>query len=194
MINIKKHVVGAACGLFTMIAATALVPQMKTTLVRWSGAVMPNSSRTEIYSDKPLRILSISGPHWATWDNQEDASAYHALVVLPVVVPEDSGSVSGGDGFTHRKIEMWHASNGQPTSDTTARELEINYDAIWRTITVDSHTYHLAKGNLFVVRFDQNWHPEVTQLNATFNKVADVKEVINVFKSVMSDDKILKQL
>jgi hypothetical protein len=37
--------------------------------------------------------------------------------------------------------------------------------------------YIFRRGNLFVIRFDQNWQPEVTQLEATISKDAGVEEV-----------------
>lgn len=65
---------------------------------------------------------------------------------------------------------------------------------MWQTTTVDSKTDRPAYGNLFVFRFDENWQPEVTKLKATINKDAEVEEVINAFKSVLSEDKTVQQL
>jgi hypothetical protein len=45
----------------------------------------------------------------------------------------------------------------------------------------------------FVIRYDQNWQPAVTQLNATLNN-AGMEEEVNAFKSVLKDDKIVQQL
>ena len=76
----------------------------------------------------------------------------------------------------------------------TEEELAISYDALRQTITVGSETYHLAKGNLFVVRLDENWHPEITQLEMTNNKDIGVEEVISAFKSALRQDRIVQQL
>jgi hypothetical protein len=51
----------------------------------------------------------------------------------------------------------------------------------------------VLSGNLFVIRYDQNWQPAVTQLDATLNK-AGTEEEVNAFKSVLKDDKIVQQL
>ena len=195
MSNIKKLVLGTALGLLTMIAAIALLPRGKTVWLHLSGAVMANGTRIECYTAKPFRILSVTGQKWARWDKLEAASAYHALVVLPHIVPNDSGSVSSGDGFTDTAIEKWQPwkvqSDNGPAEE---RELAVIYDAVWQTIRVGSQTFHLEKGNLFVIRFDENWQPQVTQLEATISKDAGVEEVVKVFKSVLSEDKTVQQL
>jgi hypothetical protein len=195
MSNIKKLVLGTALGLLTITAAIALLPRGKTVWLHLSGAVMANDTRIECYTAKPFRILSVTGQKWARWDKLEAASAYHALVVLPHIVPNDSGSVSSGDGFTDTAIEKWQPwkvqSDNGPAEE---RELAVIYDAVWQTITVGSQTFHLEKGNLFVIRFDENWQPQVTQLEATISKDAGVEEVVKVFKSVLSEDKTVQQL
>jgi hypothetical protein len=195
MRNIKKRVLGIAVGLLTMIAAIVLPPRGKTVWLHLSGAVMANDTRIECYTAKPFRILSVTGQKWAGWDKVEAASAYHALVVLPHIVPNDSGSVSSGDGFTDTAIEKWQPWKLQSDNGSAEeRELAVIYDAVWQTITVGSQTYHLAKGNLFVIRFNENWQPQVTQLEATISKDAGVEEVVKVFKSVLSKDKTVQQL
>jgi hypothetical protein len=67
------------------------------------------------------------------------------------------------------------------------------YDAVWQTITVESKTYRLAKGNLFVIRFDQAGRPTVTQLNATVNQ-RDWDAAVKAFKSLVPDDPLVQQL
>jgi hypothetical protein len=195
MRNIKKLLLGAGGVLLTMIAAIALLPRGKTVWLHLSGAVMANDTRIECYTAKPFRILSVTGQKWAGWDKLEAASAYHALVVLPHIVPNDSGSVSSGDGFTDTAIEKWQPwkvrSDIGPAEE---RELAVIYDAVWQTITIRARTYHLEKGNLFVIRFDENWQPAVTQLKATISKDAGVEEVVKVFKFILREDKTVQQL
>jgi hypothetical protein len=90
----------------------------------------------------------------------EDASAYHALVIFPIVMPKDYIEIGGGYGFTYTDIHKWEVPTGpRPDSDTQEREVALSYDSVWQTITFDSRTYHLANGNLFVIRYDQNWQP-----------------------------------
>ncbi len=195
MRNIKKVALGITIGLSMMIAVNVLPHLAKKWCVYLSGAVMVNASRTNRYTDKPVRILSVTGEKWATWDKMESGSAYHVLIVLPVVIPDDDGFVSGGDGFTHTNIEMLRPSKGQFYSDPTeVRQLAVTYNAVWKTITVGSQTYRLRSGNLFVVRFDENWQSKVTQLEETIDRVAGADDVINIYKKVLSEDKTVQQL
>jgi hypothetical protein len=195
MTNIRKYLFGLGFALLIMLAVVVYLPSAKKRWVRYTGAVIPNGSSTHRYSDKPFTILSVTGERWATGGRLENASAYHALVIFPIVMPEAYDGVSGGDGFTHTDIRKWRLPKGErPSADVTEEKaLAIVYDAVWQTITVDSRTYQLAKGNLFVIRYDQNWQPAVTQLNATLNN-AGMEEEVNAFKSVLKDDKIVQQL
>jgi len=195
MKNVKQPLVIITI-LFLMAIALSVLPTLgKRAWVRASGAVMANSSGTLNYTDKPFRILSVKGERWATWDKLENAFAYHALVVLPMVVPEDSGSMSGGDDFTHINTRKWKPLKGQTENALTEeRELSVRYDALWQTITVASQKYRLANGNLFVVRFNENWQPEITQLKATIDKDVGFDEVRRAFKSALSEDEAIQQL
>jgi hypothetical protein len=116
-------------------------------------------------------------------------------VVLPQTVPDDSASLSLADGFTHTVVERWQPSKGHfHNSPAEERELAVKYDAVWQTITIDSHAYNLANGNLFVIRLDENWHPKVTQLRLSLKEDEGVDAVIGAFKSVLPEDKIVHQL
>lgn len=157
---------------------------------------MPGGARTHTYFDRPIRILSVEGQRWGTWAALERASAYHALVIFPPGELSNAESVSGGDDFTHTKVERWRLMRGQPPGRFTAeeRELEIVYDALWQTVTVGTRTYQLANGNLFVVRYDEQLQPAVTQLNATLNREGSTEEVVAAFKAQLREDAIAQQL
>jgi hypothetical protein len=191
MRNIRKHIFGLVLGSLVMLTTIALLPSVKTRWLHLSGSVIPNASRTESYTDKPIRILSVEGQRWVTWNKPEDASAYHALVVLPSVPISDSGGLSENDDYGDRLVKRWLVRGNEE------KELEITYDAIWQTITVDSRTYPLKKGNLFVIHFDENWKPQVTQLSITINggdTVEEREKLKDAFKSALPEDKIVQQL
>jgi hypothetical protein len=192
MRNLRKHVLGlGGLALFVMLSAMALLPPGKNGWLRVSGAVIPNASRTHTYTDKPIRMLSVEGQRWATWDKMENASAYHALVLLSSVPVSNSGYLSENDGYSHRSVERWLMQGDEE------REIEIAYDAIWQTVTVGARTYSLRDGNLFVIRFDANREPQVTQLSTTINRGATaegLEKLINVFKSALPEDKTVQQL
>jgi hypothetical protein len=189
-------VFGVAFGLLILFAARIYLPSVKTMWVRHSGAVIPNGSHTEVYTAQPFRILSVKGQRWVDGRLLE-AAAYHALVIFPIVIPKDDYSSSGGDGFTHTDIQEWLVPIGEPSANGQTfekKELAITYDSLWQTITLHSRTYHLTRGNLFVIRFDQNWQPAVNQLNVTVNSDADHDEEVRAFKAALKDDALVQQL
>jgi hypothetical protein len=192
MRNIGKYVLGFALVLLVMLTAMASLPNIKNRWLRLSGAVIPNGSRTESYTDKPIRILSAEGQRWLTGDRLQDASAYHALVILPSVPISNIGDSSGNDGYHHRLVEKWLMRGNEE------KGIEIDYDAMRQTITVDSRTYSLRNGNLFVIRFGENWKPEVTQLSKIINersiKVEELKTLMDAFKSALPEDEMIQQL
>ena len=188
----KKWAFGIGVGLLTMIVAIAPLQVWKSVWLHWSGGVIANAVRAHGYTDKPFRVISVTGQRWARWDNLEGASAYHALVVLPQTVPDDRASISRADGFTHTAVERWQPSKDNGPAEE--RELAVKYDAVWQTITIDSHPYNLANGNLFVIKLDENWHPKVTQLMFSLKEDQGVDAVIGAFKFVLREDKIVQQL
>src|SRR5947209_9229725 len=195
MRKVRKHCVGFIFGLLILFSTLSLLTPVKRTWLRSTGAVIPNDSRTDSYTEKGVRILSVTGERWVTWDREEKASAYYALVILPRAAVKNIGFVSGDDGFTHTNIEKWLWYNDRPYEPMTEqKQLQIDYDAMWQTITVDSRAYNLSKGNLFVIRFDEGWKHAVTQLGVTINWDAAHEDIINAFKSVLPEDKLIQGL
>lgn len=91
-----KHAFGFAFAVLVTLAVLVLQPLAPRTSIRLTGAVMPNSTHTHTYADKPVRTLSVGGERWRTWGETEGASAYHALVILPPVPFGDGVGASGG--------------------------------------------------------------------------------------------------
>jgi hypothetical protein len=191
MTNTKKLTFSLGLALLIIFACAFYLPNAKKRWLRHTGAVIPGGSSTLRYYDKPCVLLSITGERWAPSGRLEDASAYHALVIFPTLVPEPYAWSSGGDGFTHTDIQHWRVPGGSMTSQEM--DLAVVYDAVWQTITVESKTYRLAKGNLFVIRFGQAGRPTVTQLNATVNQ-RDWDAAVKAFKSLVPDDPLVQQL
>jgi hypothetical protein len=191
----RRRIFGIISGLLITLAGVAFLLPVKDTWVRLSGAVIAGGSRTQSYTDKPLRILSVEGRRWVAWNKLEGGSAYHALIIFPKVELKDTGYAGGGDGFTDTRTERWQVWNGQPdTSVGEEVELSVTYDALWRTVTVNSQTYHLAGGNMFIIRFDGQHRPAVTQLNMTLDQEAGIDDVIGAFKSKLRGDEMAQQL
>jgi len=72
--------------------------------------------------------------------------------------------------------------------------LEATYHPLRRTLTIDSRSYYLADGNLFVIRFDGGMKPVVTQLDATINENVDNDLIFNLFKSLLRGDEAAQKL
>jgi hypothetical protein len=194
--NKLKLIFGIVFGLLIWFAVAVYLPSAKAMWLHHSGAVIPNGSHSLVFTDKPFRLLSVNGQRWVDGKLLE-ASAYHVLVIFPAVIPQDMSSSSGGDRFSHTATQKWLVPTGGRSANVQSfegKELTINYDALWQTVALDNRTYHLKQGNLFVVRFDQNWQLTVTQLNVTMNAATDDQEEIDAFKSALKDDPMVRQL
>ncbi|HMJ24940.1 MAG TPA: hypothetical protein VK475_03895 [Pyrinomonadaceae bacterium] len=194
MTNKRKLTFGFGSALLLVFALALYLPSAKRRWLRHTGAVIPSGSSALSYTDKPCTILSVTGERWAPSGRLEDAAAYHALVVFPIVMPGAYYSLSSGGGLTQTDIQKWRAPNVEGmVGDLNEVDLLVVYDALWQTITVESKTYRLANGNLFVIRYDQSWRPTVTQLNQTLNQIGADSEA-KAFKSLLPDDKLVQQL
>lgn len=196
MNKLSRNLFVLAFGLLILFVAALYLPSAKAILIRHSGAVIPQGSGTLVFTNKPFRLLKVTGDRWVD-GRPLKGTAYHVLVIFPVVIPEDKSSSSGGDGFSHYDVQKWLVPTGGGSADSQSfaeKELAINYDAVWLTIAVGGRTYHLAQGNLFIIRFDQNWQSAVTQLNLTMNTDSSYQEEIDAFKSALKDDPMVRQL
>jgi hypothetical protein len=72
--------------------------------------------------------------------------------------------------------------------------LEIRYDALERVVIVGSQRFLLSKGNMFIIRLNEDWLPEVEQVAARFDKRAEDEEVLKFFKHVLREDERIQKL
>ena len=124
-------------------------------------------------------------------------SVYHALVFYP------GGSVSGsgsggrwGDDPVQSNVVIWTVpnANGSFSRNTSDRKLEILNNEIDGTITIVGKTYHLNGGNMFIIRFGEDWSLTVTQLNDTFEEQATPQASLNQFKAIFKQDASIQAL
>jgi hypothetical protein len=124
-------------------------------------------------------------------------SLYHALVIYP------GGAVSGagrggrwGDDPVQSYVVIWRLpnANGSFSENTSERKLEILHNAIEGTITVAGKTYHLNCGNMFIIRFGDDWAPTVTQLNDKLEDQATPQASLNRFKAIFKLDASIQAL
>lgn len=194
--NKLKLIFGVVFGLLILFAASFYLTSAKRMWLHHSGVVIPNGSHTLVFNDRPFRLLSVEGQRWVD-GRMLEASAYHVLVIFPGVIPQDRSSSTGGNGFSQTDTQRWLLQTGGRHTNAQSfeeKELTINYDALWQTVALENRTYHLKQGNLFVIRFDQNWQSAVTQLNVTMNAAADYQQEIDAFKSALKDDPMVRQL
>lgn len=164
-----------ALGLVLLAAAAAVAarPQLKKARVYLSGSVVPEGSRTLTSAGHDSLWVSVEGRRWATSDRQESAAAYYALVIPPPGRVRSDGSVTRSDGFSHSHTLKWASETdlGGGAVARTGGSLTISYDAVGGDVTFGPDAYALSKGNLFVVRLDEEWRPRVTQLGESVGRV-----------------------
>ena len=165
------------------VVAVAARPQLQKARMYMSGAVVPEGSRTHTTVGLDSLWLSVEGRRWVTSDTQERAAAYYALVVPPRVALRTDGSDSSNDGVTHTDTLKWveERDAGGGGRAETGRTLTLFYHAVKGELTVGADTYDLSRGNLFVVKLDDEWRPHVTQLETNFSDVdgfARAREVV----------------
>ena len=84
---------------------------------------------------------------------------YYALVFYP------EGRIISGVGGNRSSDPIskngigWAISKGYEKE----REFVVEYNAIDFSIKIENSDYQLKKGNLFVVRIDKDWKPQVSQ-------------------------------
>jgi hypothetical protein len=163
----KEHLIGVVVGLFVLITVVTLRPGIDARM-RQSHAVIATGLHTESYLDKSQRMVSVTGYRWVKQDTQQDAAAYHALILLPSIPFADGNCKSTADETSHQDHLSWLFRHGSEESfSTTELEFDAKYDELSQTLTVEDQVYSLAEGNLFVVRLEENQRAQVTQLKVT---------------------------
>ena len=191
----KKYFLGLVLSLvFTillfMLANTSSVLGIR---MRLSGALKANSVGQQPFYGTPIRLLTVAGDRWVSWDETKPAAAYYALILLPTASACNNISGGGNNGFLHIGAWSWLARKDKGDREQELR-LEATYHPMRRTLTIDSRPYFLADGNLFVIRFDGGMKPVVTQLDATINQNVDNDLIFNLFKSLLRGDEAAQKL
>lgn len=180
--------------LVAVFTAVVLKPLGQKAWIYMSGAVIPNSSSGLSSTEHHNRLLSVGGERWVSGNRLAEATAYHALVIPPQVELREDGSVSKSDGVSHTETLKWLCPMGLANQADEAMSLTLTYHAFTQRVTIGSDTYSLAKGNLFVVRLDNEWQPHVTQLGTILNRAVEIHEVSQFFKRALPDDEVVKKL
>jgi hypothetical protein len=191
MKNRWKYLLGLVLAILLFMLANT--PSALGIRMRLSGALMANSSGQHSYYGTPIRLLSVAGERWESWDESKPAAVYYALVLLPTTSACNIESGGGGNGILHIGAWRWLARKDKEGQEQELR-LEATYHALRRTLTIDSRSYYLADGNLFVIRFDGGVKPVVTQLDSTINDKVETELIFNLFKSLLRGDEAAQKL
>jgi hypothetical protein len=119
------------------------------------------------------------------------------VVPPPGAFREDDGSrSSGGDDFTDKVTLKWlHVRDrGNDAQEAEAGSVTIVYHVLTHRVSVGRETYWLAKGNMFVVRLDDEWRPHVMQVGEVLDKPVEIFELREAFKRALPDDEEVKRL
>jgi hypothetical protein len=195
MINSRKYFFGLVLTilLFIVLFMLANTPEALGIRMRLSGALIADSHRHHPFNGTPVRVLSVAGNRWVSWDESKPAVVYYAFVLLPTASACNLGGGIASNGFISIDTERWLARKDKDGQEQELR-LEATYHASKRTLTIDSRSFFLADGNLFVIRFDRDVKPVVTQLDATINEEVDTQLIFNLFKSLLRGDEAAQKL
>ena len=160
--------------------------------VYFNGGVITNGSGIMQDQGTPIRTLSVHGQRWKTWGSMENASAYHALILLPTVHACENGYQSTSNGYQSTVTLKWLVWKGP--KETSEVQFETHYNAVNQTVSIEQTTYNLRSGNLFVARYDGNDKPIVTQLSSIINDAVDSGHIIEIFKPLLHGDEIAQKL
>lgn len=136
----RRFYTNLALVLLAIFLAVAMRPLMQNAWIYMSRAVIPNRSTTHRYADHHNLLLSVGGERWASKDEEEEATAYHALVIPLQTELREDGSVSGGDGISHTDTLrwLWLREHGGNYQGAEAKLLTIVYHTITQSISVGS--------------------------------------------------------
>lgn len=136
-------------------------------------------------------LLYLSGLRQPIKDNRPpEIPIYYSLVFYP------EGRIIGGAvgrrGRSDNPISSsgikWALPKKGDESNETEKEFLITYDAINGTITIKKSIYQLTRGNLFVIKMDDDWRPKVSQLDVYLDKPTDKQTVMERFRKELGDE------
>ena len=120
---------------------------------------------------------------------EQGFSVYHALIFAPEA---NCGSSSDGKGPISIQRPFWKCKDIGRGEDFIP--LTISYDAAHRTLRVNSQSFDVSRGNLFVIRLDDNWNATANQLPVILSRTLEPKDVLHAFKLAVPHDQLIQSL
>ena len=182
-----------------MIMALLLLPVSVVTMTYTCNQSLPESGNDAIIANtssemSPFdnangQLITICG---ARKSSLQQFSLYHCIILYPKGELIDQGSKTSTEGVVSTLTDTWKIQKSLRRGQKSIQEgsLIIKYNASNKSISVDSDEYEVAKGNLFVIRFDGKERAKVKQVLATLDGCVDAEEVLNFYKKVLPDREI----
>jgi len=124
----------------------------------------------------------------------QQVSLYHCIIFYPKGRFELQANKTSSDGRVSTLTDTWKLQKSRLRGQKNAHEgtITIRYDTINKSVSIGSEEYRIAKGNLFVVRWDEKGSVQAKQVLATLDECLDAEEVLGFYKKVLPDREIKK--
>ena len=134
-------------------------------------------------------LVSVQGSRRISRAKLKDGfSIYHVLLFAPE--SPCGGSSTFNDGPQSTETPVWKCGKDQPEF----HPLKITYHALNNTLTVNSDSFNLSRGNLFIVRIDNNWKSSTVQLARFLNRWSEPNKVLQSFRKSLPNDQLVRKL
>ncbi|MCA1579524.1 MAG: hypothetical protein LC794_19430 [Acidobacteria bacterium] len=175
--------------MMTCVGNSQVRPKLKRAEMTVTG------TRAESLNGAPVTLLTVKGSRRLSRTKIETASVYHALIFHP-----DSRILSIGGGFLNEgplatvTITWTIQKTPNDYKNTDKKELRIGNHAINKIVTLAGKSFSLSKGNLFIIKLNQDWVPESLQINEQLVQPVESKTVLDAFKSSSPGDEVIQRL
>ena len=161
---------------------------------RENGPVVPEGTSTMAYGGRPARLVSVFG-HRLQPPDEPSASfgAYHVLVTFAADSVTSVSTSAGGSDLHHALSDAWKLWDGAETGQEPVVSITAGYDPVRQRVEIGGRRFSLARGNLFVVRYDAAGNASVRQLPRTVYET-DPLSVTHAFQALLPADPVVRDL
>jgi hypothetical protein len=150
-------------------------------------------TRADFLKGGPATLLTVKGSRRLSRTKVEAASVYHALIFHPEVIGIGGGFSNHGPLST--VTISWNVQRTpNDYKNIDEKELRIRNHVINKLVTVGDKRFSLSKGNLFIIRLNQDWLPASIQINGQLTEPVERKTVLDAFKSSSPGDELIQRL
>jgi len=173
-----------------LLAGKMAEPYAQSAWMRMHDAVDPDGTSAMEYGGKPARMLSVIG-HLPGGPGEPTTAAYHVLVIFPADSVHNIERASTAGDVTHALTDEWELWSGGQVSGQ--RAFASDYDALRKRVRIGGRRFGLAKGNLFVVHYDEHGRQTVTQLPRSVPSTNQY-DVSRVYQALVPGDPVIQDL